>query len=169
MKSKPRLLKNWKKKRCETNFKKRQGVGEIGRWEIVALISWGWGVEGLFWQEALMKRSVLKSTYRSINLPNHVSEWGIEDVDIERQLTEYCLSEAKEAAGHALKLQLKKNCIANAQYIALAHSWNTNVKCPFYPARNQYNSHIRCDILKYHCAILVGLFKPRHCWHFYFF
>lgn len=48
-----------KKRLCEKDREmKDSGFDELG---------------GLFWQEALKNRSVLKSTSMSINLPNHVS------------------------------------------------------------------------------------------------
>lgn len=74
-------------------------------------------VRRLFWQVALTNSSALKSISVSINLPNHVSSRGMDEVDSGRLLTQNLLGEAEEVVGRAMKMQLKM-CIANAQYIA---------------------------------------------------
>lgn len=75
------------------------------------------GVRGSFWQEALMNSSALKSTSLSINLPYHVSGWGIGRVDRGRPLAENWLGKAEIVIERAMKMLLQI-CIPYAQYIS---------------------------------------------------
>lgn len=75
------------------------------------------GVRGWFWQVALTNSSALKSTSLSINLPNHVSGWGMEEVDSGKRFTENWLGEAEEVLERTMKMQLQIS-IPNAQYTA---------------------------------------------------